>query len=180
MRNFHKKAFSGDKKFALAFIITLICAIICGIVLYKPVLNNIYFKDFADNYIYYVFNFKNSRLLFTHLLSDLVYLYIIFFICYFTKFKYITLILIFLRGLFFGVYAAILFGASAFGGTIAAIFVFVPVTVISLIMCYIVADFCNVILKKYVLFMPLALSLINLIVHALLINVLFRIIIVIV
>ena len=180
MRNFHSKTFSFDKKFALAFIITLICAIICGIVLYRPVLNNIYFKDFADNYIFYVFNFKNSQLLFSHLLSDLVYLYIIFFICYFSKFKYLTLILIFLRGLFFGVYAAILFGASAFGGTIAAIFVFVPVTIISLAMCFIVADSCNNILKKYVIFVPLVLSLINLVVHALLINVLFRIVIIIV
>ena len=180
MRNFHGKKFSFDKKFAIALIITLICAIICVIVLYKPVINNIYFKDFADNYIFYVFNFKNSQLLFSHLLSDLVYLYLIFFICYLSKLKYITLIIVFLRGLFFGVYAAILFGASALGGTIAAIFVFVPVTLISLLMCFIVADSCNVILKKYALFMPLILALTTLVVHALLINVLFRIVIIIV
>ena len=180
MRNFRKSGFSCDKKFILAFAITLICAIICGIVLYKPVISNVYFKDFADNYVFYVFNFKNSRLLFTHLLSDLIYLYVIFFICYFTKLKYFTLILIFLRGLFFGIYTAILFGVSSFGGSIVAIFVFVPSTLISIALCYFVADFCNNVYKKYAVFMPLVLSLLNLIVYALLINVLFRIVIIIV
>lgn len=180
MRNFHRKQFSCDKRFVLALIITLICAIICGIVLYKPVTSNIYLRDFAENYVYYVFNFKNSRLLFTHLLSDIIYLYLVFFICRFTKLKYLTLAIIFLRGVFFGVYSAILFGAASFGGTIVAIFVFVPVTLLSLAMCYVVADFCKTVNKKYALFMPLVLAIVGLIVYALLINVLFRIIIIIV
>lgn len=180
MRNFNRSKFACDKKFILAFIITLICAVICGIVLYKHVLSNVYLRDFAENYIFNVFDFKNSRLLLTRLLSDVVYLYIIFLICYFSKFKYLTLILIFLRGLFFGVYTVILIGASSFGGVIVAIFVFIPSTLLSLALCCAVAECCRIFYNKYALCLPLALAIIDCIIYALLINILFRIIIIIV
>ena len=180
MRNFHNKPSIGDKKFLLAFIITLLCSIICGIVLYKPANSNPYLCDFAEEYVFFVFNFNNASLLVTRILSDLIYLYVIFAISYFTKFKYLSLILIFLRGLFFGVYVALLIGVSSFSGTVVAIFVYIPASLISFVFCYLVADFCSVVYKKYALLMPLVLSVINLIIYALLINVLFRIIIMIV
>lgn len=180
MRNFNKSGFIRDKKFILAFVITLICAIICGIVLYKPVNNNIYLRNFAENYVFNVFNFKNSQLLLTHLISDIIYLYLIFAISYFLKFKYLALILIFLRGLFFGVYTTILIGLSAFGGVVVTIFVFVPATLLFFVFCYVVAECCVMLYKTYALCLPLALSIIDCIIYTLLINVLFRIIIIIV
>lgn len=180
MGNFNRKKYIKDKKYILAFIITLICAIICGIVLYKPVTSNGYLRDFAENYVYNVFNFKNSRLLLTHLISDIIYFYLIFLICYCSKFKYATLVLIFLRGLFFGVYTVILIGVNSFGGIIVSIFVFVPATLISLAMCCIVAECCRAFYKTYALSLPLVLAIINCIIYALLINLLFRIIIIIV
>ena len=180
MRNFNKSKFIWDKKFILAFLVTLICAIICGIVLYKPVTNNIYFIDFAENYVYNVFSFKNSRLLLTHFVVDLIYLYLIFFICHFTKFKYLSLILIFLRALFFGAYTVVLIGVNSLAGILVAIFVFVPATFLSLILCCLVAECCRMLYKSYAVCMPLVLSVINCVIYALLINVLFRIIIVIV
>lgn len=180
MRNFNRSRFACDKKFILAFIVTLICAIICGIVLYKPVSNNIYLRNFTENYVFNVFNFKNSRLLFAHLLSDLIYLYLIFFICYFSKLKYSTLILIFLRGLFFGVYTVILIGVNSFGGIIVAIFVFIPSTLISLALCCVVAEYCKAFYKTYALVLPAVLAVINCLIYAFLINALFRIIIIIV
>ena len=180
MRNLSCSKIKWDKKYFFAFIITLICAIICGIVLYKPVTSNGYFTDFALEYVCNVFDFKNSALLFSHLLSDLIYLYLIFLICFFTKFKYLTLILIFLRGLFFGVYTAILFGVSAFGGVVVAVFVFIPSSLISFVLCFFMAELSKKLNKKYSLFAPLVFSLGNFVVYALLINVLFRIIIAIV
>lgn len=180
MRILHSKGFIRDKKFIFAFILALICSIICGIVLYKAVISNIYLINFADDYIFNVFNFRNGTLLFTRLLSDLIYFYIIFAVCYFSRFKYLTLFFIFLKGLFFGVYTVILIVASSFGGVVVAVFVFVPVSLLSFAMCYLVADLCKDIYKKYALVMPLAFALINCVIYAVLINVLFRIVIIIV
>ena len=164
----------------LAFIITLICAIICGIVLYKPVISNYYFIDLADEYVFNVFNFRNTQLLFTHLLSDLIYFYICFFIAYFTKLKYITLIFIYLRGLFLGIYSVILVAVDTVGGVFVMVFVFLPATLFSLAICYAVTEFCKRINKKYAVFVPAVLAIADLVVYALLINVVFRVVIVIV
>ena len=180
MRNLSSNCFKWDKKYFFAFLITLFCAIICGIVLYKPVTYNTYFIDFTSEYVFNVFCYRNTELLLQHIISDLIYLYIIFLICYFTRLKYLTLVFVFLRGLFFGIYISILFGISSFGGAIVGIFVFIPATLVSVALIYIVAESCKIINKKYVLFMPLALSLIDLIVYAVLINIVFRVIIAIV
>ena len=180
MRNFCCNDLKPDKKFLLVFIITLLCAIICGIVLNKTVIFNIYFRKFAEDFIYNVYNFQNYPLLVTHLISDVVYFYVIFFICYFSKLKYLSLILIFLRGLFFGVYMALLIGVNAFGGVIVAVFVFLPSSLIVFAMCYVVADFIKCVNGKYALFVPAALALADLVIYALLVNALFRLIIIIV
>ena len=180
MRNLFCNGHKSDKRYLLAFLITLICSIICGIVLYKPVIISPYFKDFTEEYVYNVYNFKNSYLLFTHLLSDLIYLYIIYFIAEFTDLKYLSLIPVFLKGLFFGVYFVVLLFVNSFGGVIAALFVFLPASLISLGLCFVVAEYCRAVQKKFSLIMPLFLSLCDLIVYALLINALFRIVIAIV
>lgn len=180
MKNFNKRRFVWDKKFVLAFLVTLICAIICGIVLYKPVNSNVYLRNLAENYVYNVFNFKNSQLLLPHILTDIIYLYLIFLFSYFAKFKYLSLIPIFLRGLFLGVYSAILIGLSSFGGIIVALFVFIPSTLIFIVFCCIVAELCNKFYRTYAICLPLILAIFDFIVYALLINVLFRIVIIIV
>ncbi len=180
MGNLHSKGFIKDKKFLLAFLIALICSIICGIVLYKAVIFNEYLLNFANDYVFYVFNFENSTLLVSKVLTDLVYFYIIFSICYFTKFKYIALIPLFLRGLFFGIYTVILFAANSFGGAIVAIFVFIPASLISFFLCFIIAEYCKIVYKKYALVMPLVFAVANLIIYAMLVNLLFRLVIIIV
>lgn len=180
MRNLSCSKIKWDKKYFFAFIITLICAIICGIVLYKPVISNEYFIDFALDYVFNVFNFKNSALLFTHILSDLIYLYIIFLICGFTKLKYLTLALIFFRGLFFGVYSAVLIGVNSFGGVVVAVFVFIPSTLASILLCFLMAELANKLNNKFAPFAPAAFAVADLVLYALLINVLFRIVVAIV
>lgn len=180
MRNLHYNCFKWDKRYFFAFLITLFCSVICGIVLYKPVISNHYFIDFASDYVYNVFCFKNLPLFFHRLLSDLIYFYIVFFIIYFTKLKYLTLIFVFLKGLFFGVYVAVLFGISSFGGGIVGIFVFIPSSLFSCVMIYVISEFCKIINTKYVFFMPLCLAVISCIIYLLLINIVFRVIIAIV
>ena len=180
MRNLSFKWCKWDKRYFIAALITLICSIICGIILYKFVSINIYFNNYAKDYIYYIFNFKNSKILISHFLSELFYFYIFFFIGYFTKFKYVTLLFIFLRGLYFSVYTAILIGFNAFGGVTVAVLVFIPISLISIFLCCVIADCCKIVNKKYVFFLPLILAAVNTFVLLVMVNVVFRVIIVIV
>lgn len=180
MRNLSFKGCKCDLRYLIAVIITFLCAIICGIVLYKVATINIYFKNFAEDYVYYVFNFKNSKIIFSHLLSELIYIYIFFLIGYFTRFKYLTLIIVFIRGLYFAVYAAILFELVTFGGITVAVLVFIPTYLISLFFCWLTAESCKNINKKFVFFLPAVLALVNTVVMVVLVNVVFRVVIVIV
>ena len=180
MRNFSFKDFSCDKKYLIASLVTLLCSIMCGIVLFKLSNINIYFVGFANDYICNVFKFKNSSIIFPHLLSDLFYIYIFFFISYFTKLKFLTLIFVFVRGIYFTVYAAILISLNSLGGITVAILVFIPSSLISFIIYFITAECCRVINKKIVFFIPAVLALANTLILLILINVVFRVIIVIV
>ena len=180
MRNLSFSVKKCDKRYIWAFIITLLCSIVCGIVLYKPVTTNVYFITFANDYVYNVFNFKNTTLFFTHFLADILYFYVFFLICYLSKFKYITLIFLYLKGLFFGIYSVILICVSSVGGIIVAVFVFIPATVLSFAICCIITEICKNFDAKYAFFVPLALALVDGIILMLLINVVFRVVIIIV
>ena len=180
MRNLSFKGFFCDKKYLIATVITLICSIICGIVLYKLSNINVYFIDFANNYILYVFNFKNGKLIFPHFLVELFYLYIFFVIAYYTRLKFVTLIILFVRGIFFAIYAAILLSLNSLGGVTVAILVFIPASMVSMCLCYAVAEFSKVINKKLVVFVPALFALLNTLLLIVLVNLIFRVIIVIV
>lgn len=180
MRNFSLFGCKLDVKYFFTTVFTLICSIISGIVLYKCANIGIYFQEFSQNYIYFIFNFDNISLIFPHILSELFYIYLFFLIGYFTKLKYISLIIVFIRGLFFSIYAAILFELNAFGGITVAILVFIPTSLISFSMNFIISDCCKCLNKRYVFFIPAALALINTLFMILLVNIVFRIVIVIV
>lgn len=180
MRNLYFKGYKWDKKYFIAALIAFLCAIICGIVLYIFVNINIYFQRYAQDYIYFVFNFNNSKLVVSHLLSSLLYIYVFFLIGYFTKLKYVTVALIFVRGLFFAIYTGILIGLNAFGGVTVAVLVFIPSTLVSLSLCCLTVETCKNFNKKYALLFPLVPALIDMIIMLLLVNVVFRVIIVIV
>ena len=180
MRNLSFKGCKWDKKYFIAALIAFLCSVICGIVLYIFVNVNVYFHRYAQDYVYFVFNFKNSKLILSHLLSSLLYVYIFFLVAYFSKFKYITIALIFVRGLFFAIYTGILIGLNAFGGITVAVIVFIPSTLVSLLLCCITAETCKNFNKKYAFILPLILALIDMIIMLLLVNVVFRVIIVIV
>ncbi len=180
MRILSFKKEKWDKKFLIAFLITLVCSIICGIVLFKPVTVNFYFIDFAEEYVFNVFNFDNSSIFLSHFLSDILYFYIFFFLCYFTRFKYLTLVFLYIRGLFFGIYVSILIVVSSVGGILVAVIIFIPSTLISVAVCFFISDFCRCIDKKIVFFVPAVLALIDGLILILLINVVFRVIIIIV
>jgi hypothetical protein len=169
-----------DKKYIIGYLITLLMAIICGIVLYKIAYFNIYFSNFANTYIYYVFNFNNSALFFSHFLSELFYLSVFFLIVYFTKLKYLTLLFLFVKSLFIVLYSIILCVAGGFGGLLVTLVIFLPVCIISLFLCLLLSECCKLINKRYVFFVPVALALLISVIFLILVNVIFRLIIVIV
>ena len=104
-------------------------------------------------------------------------IFLFFIIGYFTRFKYLTLILVFIRGLYFTVYVAILFELVTFGGITVAILVFIPTYIISFAFCWFIAEYCKLINKKYIFFVPAILALTNTVVLTILVNVVFRVVI---
>ena len=180
MRNLSFKGCKWDKKYFIAALIAFLCAVICGVVLYIFVNINVNFHRYAQDYVYFVFNFKNSKLIVSHLLSSLLYIYVFFLISYCTRLKYVTIALVFVRGLFLAVYTGILIGLNAFGGVTVAVLVFIPSTLVSLVFCCLTAETCKNFNKKYAFIVPLIFALIDMIIMLLLVNVVFRVIIVIV
>ena len=169
-----------DSKYLIACLITVILAIICGIVLYICAGISVYTHNFADTYIFYVINFKNVRLIFAHLAVDLFYFYVFFFIGYFTKLKYLSCPILFLKCFFAITYIIILFTCFSIEGIIVAIVVFIPSFLISSVCCVAVCEFCKILKKSYAFIFPAVMAVLSTVIMSLLINIIFRVLIVIV
>lgn len=169
-----------DFRYLIAYAVVTLIAIICGIVLYK--LNSIsnYVYDFANVYIFYVFNFNSGKLFVSHILSELVYLYVVFLFAYFTKFKILVYPLLFLRTLFTAVYVIILCSLFGTEGIIVAILVFIPSFFCSLFFFILLSEQCRQLCPPYSFICPAVLALVNTVILLLLVNVVFRVIVVIV
>lgn len=169
-----------DQRYTISAIATILVAIISGIVLFIIVGLNDYFYNFADIYIFYLFNFKNGNIFAAHFFSELLYLYAIFLIAYFTKNKYLILIPVFIKTFFSALYAALLFAAFLTEGVLAAILVFIPCCAISLFLFFFVGLVCYDNCKPIVFALPALFSVISSLAALTLINVVFRCVIIIV
>ena len=180
MRIFKCNKLRWDKKCLIAYSIVMIASIICGIVLFK--LNNIsnYIYNYADTYIFYVFNFDNGRLIFSHLVSELFYLYIVFLLSYFTKLKFLVFPIAFLRTLFAVLYTAILFALLGTEGIIVALIVFLPSFLCSMLFLVFLCEQCKQLCTPLAFFIPAIIAVINTLILLLFVNVVFRVIVVIV
>lgn len=180
MRLFYFNDVKFDKKFFIFAIIAAICGTILGIVLYSLTQVSLLFWNYTKNYVWYIFSFNSGALIFSHILSETVILYLFFLIGYFTKYKYLSLILIIVRCAYFAIYTALLIELNVLGGITIAIFIFIPISLISLSFYYLVLENCNIFNKKLIFFIPIILALINTLIFLFLINVVFRVVIVIV
>lgn len=180
MRILKCNKFKWDIRYLIADSIVILAAIICGIVLYK--LNSIsnYVFDFANIYIFYVFNFNSGRLFISHILSELVYLYAVFLLAYFTKLKVLAYPVLFLRTLITALYIVILCSLFGTEGIIVAVLVFIPSYVVSVAFFIILREQCRQVCSPYSFICPAVLAFINSIILLLLVNVVFRVIVVIV
>ncbi len=180
MRILNSNKLKWDKKYLIAYIIVIIAAIICGIVLY--ILNNIsnYIYDFADVYVFYVFNFQNGTLFITHFLAELFFLYVVFAIGYFTKLKFLACPVIFFKTLFTALYAIVLCALFATEGVIVVILVYLPSFILSVAAMIFICEQCKQIFQPLCFFFPAILALLSALIFLLLVNVLFRFVVVIV
>jgi len=180
MRTFNLSSLKWDKRYIIAYVAAVFLGIISGIVLYKSNYLGGYFVNFADNYVYYVFIFKNGSLFLRHFLAELFYLYALFLICFCTKLKFLTVLIYFLRAFFVGVYCTILFTMFSVDGAVVALAVFIPSFFVSLVLSVAVCEQCRALSKPYCFALPLTLALISGLFFLLIINTLFRIVVVIV
>lgn len=180
MRIFKCNKFKWDIRYLIADAVVIIGAIICGIVLYK--LNSVsnYVFDFANIYIYYVFNFTSGRLFLSHIISELVYLYAVFLLAYFTRLKLFVYPILFLRTLFTALYIIILCSLFGTEGLVVAVLVFIPSFICSIIFFIFLCEQCRQLCPPYSYICPAVLALINTIILLLLDNIVFRVIVVIV
>lgn len=176
--NFNK--IKWNKKFVLYYIFVIIAAIISGIVLYITNSLTTNFYNFAKNYIYLIFSFNNSSLFFGHLFSDLFYFYIAFLICYFTKFKFISGLLLFVKTFFTVYYLIVLFLLFSVEGIVAALIIFLPCYVFWVVKFSFICMHNCAVERPYIYFVPLIFSLLDGVLLLLLVNLVFRFIVVIV
>lgn len=180
MRIFDFKKIKWDKRFLIYYTIVIIAAIISGIVLY--ITNNITtnFYNFAKNYIFVIFSFNNSSLFFGHFFSDLFYFYIAFLICYFTKLKFLSGILLFIKTFFTIYYLIVLFMLFSVEGIVAALIVFLPCFILWVVFFSFICMHSCAVVRPYVFYAPLVLALVDCVILLLLVNLVFRFIVVIV
>lgn len=177
MRTFDISRFKITKKHLIAYICVVSAAVILGIVLCKTVQTNPYMQNYASEYVYYVFNFRNIALLFSRLFYELIYLYTFFLISYCTRFRFIALPVLFLKCMLSSVYAVLIISVSAFGGVLVAVFVFIPSALISAVAEIFVIENCRCFNKRFAYLVPLVLGVAVMLAECLLLNVLFRVVI---
>lgn len=180
MRILKCNKFKWDFKYLIIDAVVILAAIICGIVLFKMNSISNYVFDFANIYIYYVFNFNSGRLFISHILSELFYLYAVFLLAYFTKFRFLAYPLLFLRTLFTALYIAILCSLFGTEGIIVTVIVFIPSFLCSAVFFIVLREQCRQLCAPYSFICPAVLAVINSVILLLLVNVVFRVIVVIV
>lgn len=180
MRIFNCDKLKWSQKFIITSAIVIILSIISGIVLFKLSNFNNYAYNFADIYVFYIFNFKNGALFLAHFLSDLFYFYTVFLICYFTKLKAIGYILLFIKVLFGAFYCAVLLAFFGSEGLIVSVIVFIPSFLISVALYLLFLEQCRLLCSPFSFFAPAVGALISSIILMILVNIIFRVIVVIV
>jgi hypothetical protein len=164
-----------DKIYIICSILTILLAIMSGIVLFNTVNIDVYFVTLTNTYIYNILNFANTKLFFSVFFTQIFYLFIFFVFSYILRIRYITLIFIFIRVLFYTLYTLILCTSVSFGGLFIFFIVFLPYSILSLC-CYLcLILFCQCINSRYIYLAPLILALGISIIYIVLINIPLRI-----
>ncbi len=180
MRFFYFNKTKLDSKRLIWYLVAVVCAIICGIVLFTLCNISVYFYNFAKKYVDFVFIFNNWPLFISHFISELFFLYCVLLLVYFTKCKLLVLPFIFVKSFFAMLYILIMCSVFATEGIIVTLLVFLPAIIFSVGAMILIAENCKVFKKSLVFFIPLIFALVNSLIFLFFINVPFRVIVVIV
>ena len=177
MRAFRFFELKWDKRYIIVYIVAIILAIICGVVLCKTTHMSLDLQNYAAEYIYYIYNFHNGTLVVQRILYGLVYGYALFCIAYLTRWKFFVVPVLFLKAGLSTVYAYMLISTAGFTGVMAVIFMFVPSAVVSLILNIFLIENCNSFGRGVAPFLPLIVTASEVIIFLLLLNVVFRVVV---
>lgn len=180
MRIFDKDAINWNKKEIFCCVLVVILAVMCSIVLYITNNFSVYLYNFVKNYIYSVFNFNNAALFFGQFLTNLFYYFLALLFCRFKKVRYLYLIVIFVKTLFTFYYFVALFIIFSLEGVIAAFIVFLPCYIFFMVKFFFLCTQSACIERRYKLFSPVIFVLCDGIFILVLVNLIFRFIVVIV
>jgi hypothetical protein len=180
MRTFHNLIKSFDKKFFILSLIAIICGTMCGIIVSLSTSIGNYLGKYATYYVKYIYKFNNEALLFPYLGHTLLFCFIFWVFSFLKPAKILSFIVFLVRSFFFGVYLILLITYGDVGGVIVILLVFVPMSVISILCCFICLNSKCFHLQKLSFLLPLCLSLAAFLIFVLLLNVIFRFVVVIV
>lgn len=180
MRILNLNKVKWNKKVLFAYFSVIFVAIISGIVLYisDGMGKNLY--NFAKEYVLCVFSFKNLQLFFSSLFSGLFYYYLAFLICYFTKLKFLTGLLLFIKSFFTFYYFVLLVAIFSVEGFFAALLVFLPCYAFWVFKFLFICTQNCAIEKPYLYFAPLIFAVLDGVFLLVVLNLVFRFVVVIV
>lgn len=159
--------------YAVAFIL----AVITGILLCKTTYCSAYMQNYASEYVYRVFNFRNFSLLFPKFIYEAAYMYAFFMIAYCTGLKFLCVPIFYFKYMLASVYCVIIVSVSALGGALVAALVFVPSALVSAVSEVFLSECCRYFDRRAAFFMPLAFACLATAAEFVLLNVLFRFIV---
>lgn len=169
-----KDCIKFDKRCLIAYSVAVILAIITGIVLCKTVQTNPYMLNYATEYVYFVYNFRGISLFLPRLFFGLIYGYLYFIIASFTKWRLLTLPILFLRCMMASVYTVLIISVTTFGGIIVAVTVYIPSALFCLALNVLLIETVRFFNRKIAPFLPAVFALAGAVFEWLLVNILFR------
>lgn len=179
MRIYKFKGLEIESWLVYAAMITSIIAIMSGIVLAIFIGVDNYFYNFADIYIYNIFNFKNGSLFVDRFLSELLIFYAAFLLVRATGKRALALVFTSLRLMFAFFYIAVLFSSFYTEGALIALIVLLPCCAISVFLIAVCAFTCRGKLKPIAYALPCILAVASALCLLLIVNLPFRAIVVI-
>lgn len=131
MGNFDISALKKNSNYYFAFIVAILAGIISGIILFKIADLTQFFCGFAKDYIKRVFEFDNGALFLSALFKEsCVNAFIFIFGAVFIKLKFLTVAVLFFRAAFASLYCAVMFVYCGFSGVMAGVVVYIPYTLL--------------------------------------------------
>ena len=169
-----------DKSFSIAFCAAFILSVIYGIVLCKTLNFNDYFLVYAKKYTKFVFEFNTFAIVLPYMFRELACSYAAFALSRSQKSKIFVVCIVAVRAVTSALYCALIFVRLGFEGIACAVIVYIPSSLFAVATYYFIAHCRCVINKKYWLFCPAACVVAGCVLLIVLLNVVFRLFIVII